>query len=117
MSAAGLASEQRQRLVKAALARKKKRAAKIGNFGEFFGSGRTLAGPRLQVRERALRLGFEYLSTLIEERLRDTGPSWLREAALLQSIENYLRSGIRFAYLQASLTETAAGPGASAQAT
>jgi hypothetical protein len=53
---------------------------------------------------------FEYLSTLIEQRIRDTGPAWLREATVLQSIENYLRSGIRFAYLQAGLAGTAAGP-------
>ena len=31
------------------------------------------------LRERALAAGFEFLSTLIEERVRETGPTWLRE--------------------------------------
>jgi len=55
------------------------------------------------LRERAIAAGFEFLSTLIEDRLRDTGPEWLRGAMILERIDNYLRSGVRFAYLQASL--------------
>jgi hypothetical protein len=55
------------------------------------------------LRERAIAAGFEFLSTLIEDRLRETGPSWFREAAVLERIDNYLRSGSRFAYLQAAL--------------
>ncbi len=55
------------------------------------------------LRERAIAAGFEFLSTLIEDRLRDTGPAWLRSAAILERIDNYLRSGVCFAYLQASL--------------
>ena len=55
------------------------------------------------LRERAIAAGFEFLSTLIEDRLRDTGPAWLRSAAVLERIDNYLRSGICFAYLQAAL--------------
>ena len=55
------------------------------------------------LRDRALAAGFEYLSTLIEERLRDTAPDWLRRAVTLDRIDNYLRSGVTFAYLQTSL--------------
>src|SRR6266851_5146197 len=50
------------------------------------------------LRERARAAGFEYLSTLVEERLHETGPEWLRSAAILERIDNYLRSGLRFAY-------------------
>ena len=55
------------------------------------------------LRERAAAAGFEFLSMLIEDRLRETGPEWLRNAAVLERIDNYLRSGLRFAYLQASI--------------
>ena len=48
------------------------------------------------LRERAMAAGFEFLSTLIEDRLRDTGPAWLRDAAVLERIDNYLGSGISF---------------------
>src|SRR5262249_17360496 len=48
------------------------------------------------VRERAIAAGFEYLSTLIEERLLQTGPEWIRNATVLERIENYLRSGRTF---------------------
>jgi ribosomal protein S18 acetylase RimI-like enzyme len=56
------------------------------------------------LRERAIAAGFEYLSTLIEDRLRDTGPAWFRTAAVLERIENYLGSRVCFAYLQVALT-------------
>ena len=56
------------------------------------------------LRARAIAAGFGYLSTLIEESVRDTGPEWLRNAPVLERIENYLGSGITFAYLQATLT-------------
>jgi 4-aminobutyrate aminotransferase-like enzyme len=55
------------------------------------------------LRTRATAAGFEFLSTLIEERLRATGPPWLRDAAVLGRIENYLHSGTSFAYLQVAL--------------
>src|SRR5262245_36890792 len=58
------------------------------------------------LRERAIAAGFEFLSTLIEERLRDTGPAWLRSSALLERNDNYLRSGMCFAYLQVALHPT-----------
>ena len=56
-----------------------------------------------ELRTRALEAGFEFFSTLIEERLRETGPEWFRAAVVLEVIDNYLRSGIRFAYLQTPL--------------
>jgi 4-aminobutyrate aminotransferase-like enzyme len=55
------------------------------------------------LRERATAAGFEFLSTLIEDRLRETGPAWFRRAAVLQQIDNYLRGGVRFSYLQIPL--------------
>ena len=58
------------------------------------------------LRERALAAGFEFLSTLIEERLLETGPAWLRSAAIVERIENYLGGGSGFAYLQAALTRS-----------
>jgi hypothetical protein len=62
------------------------------------------------VRERAIADGFVFLSTMIEERVRETGPAWLRDAAVLERIPNYLRSGIDFAYLQAALGDRPAPP-------
>ena len=59
------------------------------------------------IRDRAQRDGFEYLSMLIEERVRDTGPMWVREAAVLQQIDNYMRSGLAFVYLQVPLVAAA----------
>ena len=55
------------------------------------------------IRERAIAAGFAFISTLVEDRLRETGPEWLRSATVLEQVDNYLRSGMRFAYLQASL--------------
>jgi hypothetical protein len=55
------------------------------------------------LRERAVADGFTFLSTFIEERMRDTGPWWLRDAVVLERIEGYLRGGATFVYLQASL--------------
>jgi hypothetical protein len=55
------------------------------------------------LRERVIAAGFAFLSTLIEERVVETGPAWLRSAAVLQRVENYLRSGLTFVYLQVPL--------------
>ena len=60
-----------------------------------------------RMRERATEAGFEYLSALIEERIRATGPEWFRDAPVIQVVDNYLRSGIRFVYLQAALAGAA----------
>jgi hypothetical protein len=62
------------------------------------------------LRDRAIAAGFEFLSTLIEDRLRDTGPAWFRSASVLEGIENYLHSGSRFAYLQMPLKPAEAPP-------
>jgi len=55
------------------------------------------------LRERAVAAGFEFLSTLIEAKLLETGPSWFTNAVVLERIEDYLRSGAWFAYLQVEL--------------
>jgi len=55
------------------------------------------------LRERATAAGFEFLSTLIEAGVLQTGPPWIAEATVLERAENYLRSGITFAYLQVAL--------------
>jgi len=60
------------------------------------------------LRARVVAAGFEFLSALIEDRLRETGPEWLRSAAVLQQLHNYLRSGTSFSYLQAALNPIAA---------
>jgi len=56
------------------------------------------------LRTRAVAAGFGFLSTLIEESVRETGPQWMRAALVVERIENYLGSGIAFAYLDAALT-------------
>jgi 4-aminobutyrate aminotransferase-like enzyme len=58
------------------------------------------------LRGRLVAAGFAYLSTLIEQRLHESGPQWLREAAIIDRIDNYLRSGLQFAYLQVPLPAT-----------
>src|SRR5262245_27255504 len=62
------------------------------------------------LRDRAIAAGFEFLSTLIEERVRDTGPEWLRSSAILERIDDYLRSGMTFVYLQAPLARATPPP-------
>jgi hypothetical protein len=62
------------------------------------------------VRERAVADGFAFLSTLIEDRVRVEGPPWLTGAAVLERIENYLRTGIDFVYLQAPITDPQTPP-------
>ena len=56
------------------------------------------------IRARAVADGFAFLSTLIEDRVRQDGPPWLAAAMVLDRVENYLRSGIDFAYVQAALS-------------
>jgi 4-aminobutyrate aminotransferase-like enzyme len=56
-----------------------------------------------RLRDRALAAGFSHLSTLIEERVHRTGPEWLRNAQVLQVMDDYLRSGIRFVYLHTEI--------------
>jgi 4-aminobutyrate aminotransferase-like enzyme len=52
---------------------------------------------------RARELGFAGMSSLIEDRVREAGPAWLRGAEVLESVDDYLHSGIRFVYLRALL--------------
>jgi hypothetical protein len=62
------------------------------------------------IRERAIAAGFLFLSTMIEARVKDTGPSWFADAAVLERVENYLRSGMDFAYIQTALTDRTPAP-------
>ena len=41
--------------------------------------------------------------TLIEDRFLETGPPWIRGATVLKRLDNYLRSGIAFVYLQTAI--------------
>jgi len=59
------------------------------------------------LRDRAVAAGFEFLSTLIENRLRETGPEWIKSAEVLERIDNYLQSGTAFVYVQAPLQPVA----------
>ncbi len=60
-----------------------------------------------ELRARVVALGYEYLSALTETFVLDTGPVWVRAAAKLKSIPDYLGSGIPFGYWQARLREWA----------
>ena len=62
------------------------------------------------LRARAAAAGFEFLSTLIEERVLENGPEWLRGSTPLARIDNYLRSGGTFVYLEAPLAAPALAP-------
>ena len=62
------------------------------------------------IGERAAAQGFLFLSTLIEDRVRQDGPPWFAGAPVLQRVDNYLRSGIEFVYLQADVTARTAPP-------
>jgi L-lysine 6-transaminase len=67
------------------------------------------------LRGRAVAAGFQFLSTLIEERLNETSPLWLRDAVVLNRIDNYLHSGTSFAYLQVPLTSLDEKPAESSE--
>jgi 4-aminobutyrate aminotransferase/(S)-3-amino-2-methylpropionate transaminase len=54
-------------------------------------------------RARAEWMGFAAISTLIEARLNESGPPWLRDATVVETHEDYLRSGVKFAYLRAPI--------------
>jgi 4-aminobutyrate aminotransferase/(S)-3-amino-2-methylpropionate transaminase len=55
-----------------------------------------------QLRDRVRGLGFSAISTLIEAGLTESGAEWLRSASVLEVVDDYLRSGIRFVYVQAT---------------
>jgi 4-aminobutyrate aminotransferase-like enzyme len=54
-------------------------------------------------RARSEWLGYAVLSSLIEARVVETGPAWLKTAAVVETIENYMQSGVPFVYLRSSL--------------
>ena len=54
-------------------------------------------------RARAEWAGFAALSMLIEARVVEVGPAWLRSAAVVETADDYLRSGVRVVYLRARL--------------
>jgi hypothetical protein len=54
------------------------------------------------VKERAVAIGFAYLSTLMEANALATSPAWLKDANVLERIDNYLGSGTSFVYVQAA---------------
>ncbi|MFM9888681.1 MAG: aminotransferase class III-fold pyridoxal phosphate-dependent enzyme, partial [Burkholderiales bacterium] len=62
-----------------------------------------------QLRTRLIALGYLRLSALMEERFHQSGPAWLRAAAVLRTVDNYLRSGVRFVYLHTSLADGTGG--------
>jgi hypothetical protein len=66
------------------------------------------------VRERAAAQGFEHLSTLIEDDTRAAGPPWLANGRVLKTVDNYLRSGVRFVYVQATISTGLANASAAA---
>ena len=60
------------------------------------------------LRSRVIAQGYLSFSTLVEERFHQTGPPWLRSAEVLRVVDNYLRSGQRFAYMHTTLTTATA---------
>jgi hypothetical protein len=54
-------------------------------------------------RARSEWLGYGVLSTLIETGVVERGPAWLKAATVVETIENYMQSGIAFVYLRSSL--------------
>jgi 4-aminobutyrate aminotransferase/(S)-3-amino-2-methylpropionate transaminase len=54
-----------------------------------------------QLQDRVRSLGFSAISALIEASQMEGGPEWLRTANVLETVDDYLRSGIRFVYVQA----------------
>jgi hypothetical protein len=54
-------------------------------------------------RARAEWLGYVGLSTLIERRLVESGPAWMKAATVVETVENYMQSGVTFVYLRSSL--------------
>ncbi|MEI6224190.1 MAG: aminotransferase class III-fold pyridoxal phosphate-dependent enzyme [Deltaproteobacteria bacterium] len=55
------------------------------------------------LRLRVKAAGYAAISSLIEARLVEEGPPWVRGATVLETVDDYLQSGIRFIYLRARL--------------
>jgi hypothetical protein len=62
------------------------------------------------IRDRAVGDGFAFLSAMIEDHVRLSGPPWFAGATVLDRVDNYLRSGIDFVYLQAAITDRTSTP-------
>jgi 4-aminobutyrate aminotransferase-like enzyme len=60
-------------------------------------------------RARSEWLGYTGISTLIEARLTETGPAWLKSATVAEIVDNYLQSGVPFVYLKAPIGATTPG--------
>lgn len=56
-----------------------------------------------RLRAQVMAQGYLHLSALLEERVHESGPRWLRSAGILRVVENYLRSGLRFVYVETEL--------------
>jgi hypothetical protein len=56
------------------------------------------------MRARVAGSGFVAISSLIEARTVEEGPGWMRAATVLETVEDYLQSGIRFVYLRAAVS-------------
>jgi 4-aminobutyrate aminotransferase / (S)-3-amino-2-methylpropionate transaminase len=63
------------------------------------------------LRDRARAAGFEFVSMLIEDSLRETAPAWIQQAALLHHVDRYLGSDVGFSYVQAALATDPPAPG------
>jgi hypothetical protein len=59
-------------------------------------------------RARSEWLSYTGISTLIEARLVETGPAWIKAAAVVDTFENYMQSGVTFVYLRAAVGATSA---------
>jgi 4-aminobutyrate aminotransferase-like enzyme len=59
-------------------------------------------------RARSEWLSYTGISTLIEARLVETGPAWMKGAAVVDTFENYMQSGVTFVYLRAAVGATSA---------
>jgi hypothetical protein len=67
-------------------------------------NGTEIEGMVLEVlRLRVKSAGYAAISSLIEARLLEEGPEWIRAASVLETVDDYLQSGIRFVYLRARL--------------
>jgi hypothetical protein len=60
------------------------------------------------LRTRVIAQGYQRISALVEERVQQNGPAWLRSAEVLRVVDNYLQSGQRFIYVQSVLAEAKA---------
>jgi 4-aminobutyrate aminotransferase-like enzyme len=65
-----------------------------------------------KLRERLILMGYEHLSALMEAEVLALSPPWLRNGTVTLTVDNYLRSGIKFVYVQVPLKSTGEVPAA-----